>query len=118
MSTLFPPSAPALRCIAADLAPLLAMGGRLSASAVAELHRDLLSAAATARLQEALAGPDDPVSRRLFAIAGGVEKHVGAPAILDPDDVALLHAAIGDCAGAMEALPEPADADATEWDPA
>lgn len=112
MATLFPPSAPRLRGIADDLAPLLALGGTLSASCVRELHRDLVDAAEAARVQEALAGAEDAVSRRLFAIAGGVEKHVGQPATLDPDDVALLHAALLDCAGAMAALPEPAEGEA------
>lgn len=110
MAMLFPPAAPALRRIAEDLEPMLALGGGLSASAVAELHRDLVKAADKARVQEALAGLEDPVSRRLFALAGAVEKHLGQPAFLDPDDVAMLHAAVQGCAGAMERLPEPADA--------
>ena len=107
MAALFPPSAPRLRAIADDLEPLLALGGSLTASCVDELHRDLVAAAEVARVQEALAGPADPISRRLFAIAGGVQKHLGQPTILDPDDVAMLHAALLDCAGAMAALPEP-----------
>lgn len=108
MASLFPPAASALRAIADDLEPLLATGGRLTAFALGELHHQLLAVAGIARMQEALAGPSNPVSGRLFAIAGGLQKHLGQPAILDPDDAALLHAALVDCAGAMEALPEPA----------
>ena len=111
MANIFTPAAPLLRAIADDLEPLLATGGRLTASAIGELHEQLLTVAGIARVQEALAGPEDPVSRRLFAIAGGIQKHLGQPTILDPDDAALLHQALGDCAGAMEALPEPAAGD-------
>lgn len=117
MALLFPPAAPALRLIAEDLEPMLAMGGGMSAAAVAELHRELIGAAEMARAQEALAGAEEPVSRRLFAIAGAVEKHLGQPTILDPDDVALLHAAVKDCAAAMARLPEPVGSD-DAWDAA
>jgi hypothetical protein len=117
MAMLFPPAAPALRTIAEDLEPMLALGGGLSADAVAELHRDLMAAAEKARVQEALAGVEDPVSRRLFALAGAVEKHLGQPAFLDPDDVALLQTAVAGCAEAMEALPEPTSGvDDILWD--
>lgn len=105
MDDLFTPVAPRLRQLAAEFGAMAEGGGAFHAQAADSLHDELLDLAIGARAEEALACAEEVVSRRLFAIAGAFEKHIGGGCAIGPVDAGLLCAALRAWADALDRLP-------------
>lgn len=114
MSTLFRPVAPRLRAIAQEMDPSLEASLHYPPAALTALHEELRELAIDVRAEEALIHAQAVVSDRIFAIVGVLERHLGGPLTLEPDDVVRLHYALIAWA---ERLEHQAEAAVDGWEP-
>lgn len=90
MSTLTPKVTPKLVELTRSLGPLAA-GGGLTAAYTKDLVLEILGLGTDCREIEGLAQSNDIPSRRLFALAGLLQKHADTGVHVTPADVRLLH---------------------------
>lgn len=92
---LFRPVSARLLALADTMAPLQSTGCSFGADLAQRLSRQLLEMAQDAQVLEAAAWwPEDQASRRLFALAGLLEKHSTTGCMLHAEDVALFRRAL------------------------